>query len=225
MQRGTYPLSKPPDIQIPMQMGGGFAGESSRRYTTHPCGLVVKKAIKVYRPKAVGLRCYETWELPDSKKYREGTKVRNERQKLRESQHRRTDMVKLPSDEERSILRASSKIDEGRKKFRRIGRSSSRYDRSELSKAEKVQTVLDLEKEEISFKRACTVETSFYPRFRRGFSATGDLDEQQSAWIPKTFQTETTLGVGQFQSWKDVDGDVFDGFLSDLYDSDGRTSS
>ncbi len=225
MRRRTKSSSAKTNFQAQMSMGGGFAGESSRRYTSPSFSVQSKSKANNYQPTRVGLYCRETWQLPSSKEHSESSKVRNKRRKLCKSPNRRAYLDQVTSDEERSILRACSQIDEGRKKFRRIGRSSSRYDSTELSKATKVRTVSDLEKEEDSFKRTTKMESLGHWESRPGFSGTGDLDEQQHAWIPKTFQTEAALGVGNFQSWEDFNDNEVDDFLSDLYDSDGCSSS
>ncbi len=226
MQSGTQSSSKQVNNQVPMQMGGGFAGESSRRYTPSSRGILAQKSGKVYKPKVLGLYCHETWELPSGDEdYIKSSKVCNKRQAVREPQYGCGDLDKVSQDEERSLVRACCEVDEGRSIFRAIGRSSSRYGCEELAKASKIRTIPDLEEEEACFKRTQKMESIRYIQSRPGFSSTGDLDQQQSAWIPKTFQTETAMAVGDFQSWEDFISDESDEIFSDLYDSDGCTSS
>ncbi len=207
-------------------MGDSFAGKSSRRYTASPRSIMVKKHNDIHQPKAVGLHCFETWKLPDCKEDLRRSKVRDKGKELCDTSNRCTYLDKVTPDEERGIVRVSSKIDAGRKKFRRLGRSSSRYDCSELKQASKIRTISDLKEEETRFKRAQEVAAFRYLQLGLGFSDPGDLDEQQStSWIPQTFQTEAALGVGMFQSWQDFDDNELGQVLSDLLDSDGCESS
>ncbi len=209
-----------------MQLGGSFAGNSSRRHTTSPRSLKFKTKTNNNKPKSLGLRCPETWQLSGCEAYLKGSQIRNEGRQLCLPPNRRTHLDKVSSDEERGIVRASCQIDEGRKKFRRIGRSSSRYDCSELTKAKEIRSISDVEEEEISFQKSQQMDTLGHWSTKPGFSDTGDLAEQQlTPWIPKTFQTETALAVGEFQSWEDFDDTETNQLFSDLYDSDGRTSS
>ncbi len=225
MRRETKSRTSKTNLQAQMSMGGGFAGESSRRYTASPRSVKSKGDTNNKGPKHLGLYCRETWQLSGSKEYPQSGKVRHKRRKLRESQHRRPYVDKVTSDEERSILRASSKIDEGRKYFRAIRRFTPRNGSKKPSKITQVRAISDIKEEENCFVRARKMESLRHNMFGSGFSASGDLDEQQSAWIPKTFQTETAMGMGYFKPWEDFDDNESDQIFSDLYDSDGCTSS
>ncbi len=206
-------------------MGDSFAGTSSRRKLSFTRSILAKEHSDLQRSKPLGLHCDETWELSDSEEHSEGSQVCSEGQELHSSPDRPGHMDKISSDEERSILRASSKIDAGRDKYRRYRRSSSRYGRQELSQAAQVRTLSDLEEEEDRFKRAYQMDPFTHSKPRPGFSYPGDLVQQQSAWLPKTFQTETVMAMGEYQPWEDFICDETQEILSDIYDSDGCTSS
>ncbi len=164
---------------------------------------ILKDNGEVYRSSLLGLRDETTWELSDSSEDSEGGEICHEGQQLFDAWDRRFNLAEKQNNEERSIIRASSKVDAGRKDFRTIRRYTSRYGREELSKIGEIPTVPPIEKKKGFKEGFSTLGTIKNTRIRPGFSYTGSVDEQQSQWFPQTFQTETAMAVGEYQPWED----------------------
>jgi len=190
-------------------------GKSFTRY------VVAQQDTNLQKPRQVGLHRRQARQLSDSKKRGEGCKVCYETPRLCHSWNRCKDVAEKPLDEEWSIIRASSKVDAGRKYFRGLRRSSSRYGSKELAEIRKVSTVLTIQEEDASIEEPGKVGASGYIWIGPGFSDIGPVDEQEPEWFTQAHENEATLAVGKYQSWEDFLNNEIDEKPEDLLDSDG----
>ncbi len=225
MRRGPKGRFKSIDLQVPLQVGDSKCGETRRRESSPPSGLLVKEDGKVHGLLLLGLPDREARKLSEGEEHSEGRKVRHKRQRLHLSSNRADHVVKLTCDEERSNVRTSSILIKGGKDSGGDRRHMPRHDSKKLSKTSKVSKVLDFEKEEECCTTTESMDSNSDSESGSGFSDSWSLAEQEPPWYSETFQKQTALGVGEFQSWEDLLSDETPVYPSDLLDADGCSSS
>ncbi len=212
------------DLQVSeLEVGNSSSGRTFGQKSPLTRGILAEFNSPVLPTRTrVGLYCFEARELSSVPKCSQSSQICNEGQQLRDPPNRRKKLAKKQSNEERSILRVCSQVDAGRKKYRRIRRTVSRYGRKQLAEAAKVQEISGTEKKKNCGKRPREVENTEYHISRPGFSGAGDMDEQQPWYLHSPpLQDETTMAVGLFQPWEDFLDYETEEVLSDLYGSDG----
>ncbi len=219
-------LKEHPNEVPEREVDSSSPGSSPGRESPLARGLMAEFYPEVYRKRRrMGLRNRETRELPSSKRHCTSSKVRDEGEEVPKLQDRRPSVAEEQEDEERSILRACSKIDAGREKFRRARLVIPGNDSQQPAEAREVQEVPCKEGKEGYESRFGRMGSIRYTSFTSGFSSIGPLAELKPLWEEEALQTETIVAPWGVQSWQDYTSGEIDEILSSLYGSDGQQES
>ncbi len=199
--------------------------EASRWFKSLAPSILVEEQDTLHRCQQMGLYRWEAWQLPDGEEYTESSKVCNKRKRLHKPRHRRPLLVEKQDLEEGESVRVSSTADTGRQFHRRLVRQAlgTRTPApEEITRFRKILTSKEKEDSKAEF------DTLYSPRYvitRPGFSGTGSLDEYESTWETKTFQTEAAMAVGEYKPWEDISDADSDEILPYFHRSPGYQSS